>query len=54
MDAWTHETLVETYVWANSTGFGRDPELVRRGEAWASELEDAGLAHVALMALAAD
>lgn len=52
MEAATHETLVETYCWANRMGYGDDLGLRERGEAWAKRIEDAGAAQDVLLALA--
>jgi hypothetical protein len=42
MTAAAHDALVETYIWANGTGFGQREQLRPAAEKWANEIEDAG------------
>ena len=44
MTAAAHDTLVETYIWANSTGYGRREQLRPAAEEWAKKIEGAGAA----------
>lgn len=50
-EAAAHERLVETYVWANSMTYGRDPALVEKGEKWVADIEASGKTWEALQAL---
>ena len=46
------DTLVQTYAWANSTGYGRPSrELRERAEAWADDIEARGKTAEVLIAL---
>lgn len=53
MAAAAHETLVETYCWANNPSVGApSADLRERGEAWAKQVEDADATWDVLRALA--
>lgn len=50
-----HESLVDGYIWANSTTYGSpSPELRQRGEEWAKSVEERDLTYPVLAALYRD
>jgi CRISPR/Cas system-associated exonuclease Cas4 (RecB family) len=52
LDAAAHDTLVQTYIWANKQFYVQtDAELRAKAEAWAKEIEDAGKTAEVLSAL---